>query len=293
MIDEILVRYFEGDASEDEIKKIENWRKLSPDNELEFQEFKQIWYATTDLRDIENLDIEGDLKIVKSRASKAVIPIRKLRFLRNIAAILLPLLVFGLGMYFYTANSEKESVYTLSDGTKVWLNGDSKLDFPKRFDGKIRKVVLTGEAFFEVAKNPNKPFVIETQSTNIEVLGTSFNVNSINQEISVVVATGKVKFYKRAQPEEMVLLTPGEKGVFKEGKLVELENEDYNYASWHTGIFKFEHTPIGEVVQILASYYGKIQLNEDVDPNCIFKGVFEKESKESIIETLELSCGLK
>ena len=293
MIDEILVRYFEGDASKDEIEKMKIWRAASPDNELEYQEFKQIWYATSDLNEIENLDIEGDLKLVKSRASKAVTPIRKLRFLRNIAAIMLPLLVFGMGMYFYMTNSETEGIYTLSDGTKVWLNGDSKLDFPKTFDGDVRKVVLSGEAFFDVAKNPNKPFIIETQSTNIEVLGTSFNVKDDENEISVVVSTGKVKFYERENPVEMVILTPGEKGVFKDDKISKLKNRNKNYASWHTGVFEFKNTPVKEVLQELSSYYGLIQLNKSINLDCLFKGVFEKESKESIIETLELSCGLK
>lgn len=293
MIDEILVRYFEGEASEDEIKTLNVWRQKSSDNELEFQDFKGIWNATSDLNELEHLDIEGDLQLVKSQVTKLETPIRKINFLRRIAAIMLPLFVFGLGIYFYTLDSNAQVIYTLSDGTKVWLNGDSTLDFPEKFDNDIRKVTLTGEAFFDVAKNPDKPFIIESGLTNVEVLGTSFNIKMIAHETSVIVATGKVKFYEKGIPEKMVILTPGEKGVYQSEGITKLENKNKNYASWHTGVFEFDGTPIKEVIQELSLFYGVIKLNEKIDPACLFDGILKQDSKKSIIETLELSCGVK
>ncbi len=294
MINKILVRYFEGDASEEEIITLEIWRNESPDNEREFQELKQVWDATLDLNNIKRLDVESDLKLVKQRAltNQVEPPVRKIYSFRKIAAILLPLFVFGLGAYFYLFNRpSKDGFYTLSDGTKVWVNGDAKLTFPNHFDGNTRTVQLSGEAFFEVAKNPNKPFIIQTESTQVEVLGTSFDVNENDVQTTVIVATGKVKFYNKNKPSDLVYLTPGEKGIFDGKHISEEDNQNINYAAWHTGHFEFVDKPIREVVSELSSYYGEIDISKKIDSNCLFKGTFDKEPVESIIETLELSCG--
>ncbi|MGY0036742.1 FecR family protein [Pedobacter sp. NJ-S-72] len=83
---------------------------------------------------------------------------------------------------------------TLSDGTRVWLNSASSLHFPFSFSGATREVYLTGEAFFKVAKNPDQPFIVHTNQTDVKVLGTEFNVNSYNSNITMTsLVEGSVK----------------------------------------------------------------------------------------------------
>src|SRR5687768_1041476 len=106
---------------------------------------------------------------------------------------------------------------SLPDGSKVWLNGDSKINYNGDFQGKTREVYLSGEAFFDVAKDKTKPFIIHTRTINLKVLGTAFNVRSYDneKETETALVHGSVEVTLRSRPDQKIFLKPGEKLLVK------------------------------------------------------------------------------
>jgi ferric-dicitrate binding protein FerR (iron transport regulator) len=160
--------------------------------------------------------------------------------------------------HYATKPGERAKV-TLSDGTQIWLNAGSFLKYPKEFKGYTREVYLTGEAFFDVAKDKKHPFIIHTDKMDTKVLGTSFNVQAYpdqtTQEVSVL--TGRVNV-KSTVTEENVYVTPGQKVVFKSknNKLQAFKDIPVNTISlWRKNIMVFEETPLPEVIATINRNY--------------------------------------
>lgn len=153
----------------------------------------------------------------------------------------------------------------LADGTKVWLNCDSELKYPVAFFGKTRKVVLTGEAFFEVAKN-GKPFIVETADMTLEVLGTRFNVSAYQNEMTVqtTLVNGSLRVGTKSagNTAQSVVLVPGKQASFDKGKgTLESREVDVNlYTSWIDGYFRFEAQPLETIMRNIARWYN-IEIN--------------------------------
>lgn len=293
----LMIKMLEGIASKAEISQFQKWLKLSTENEKEYKDFQKIWTAVPDAKLLDKLDVEADLAAIKGKTTTPKINnnrIISLNFFRRIAAVLLPLIIALTGLYFYFNQTDPKAPMVLNDGTKVWLYNDAKLDYPDLFDEEIRFVKLNGEAFFEVAENKNKPFVIEAGATKIKVLGTSFNVQSFSQETNVIVNTGKVSLYPKNDAQNAVELTKGEKGIYKKGTLTETMNADNNYRSWQNGIFEFDGTkPVNEVIEQLSKYYGPLNIDIEDNKDCLLEANFEKEALSTVIEVIKNSCGLE
>lgn len=194
---------------------------------------------------------------------------------------------------------------TLPDGTKVNLNSDSKLVFPESFAGDTREVVLEGEAFFEVKRNEEKPFLVRTGNLTTKVLGTSFNIKAYgdDKQIAVSVATGKVEVTEQrnasadngVEAVAKILLTPNEQVVYNEEdrSLTKKEVTAGSIAAWKDGVLFFERTPFGEVVQTLERWYGvNIELeNPDLD-NCLIRGKHEKQNLSTVLQALQFSMDI-
>ncbi|HBL33653.1 MAG TPA: hypothetical protein DDZ96_07530 [Porphyromonadaceae bacterium] len=163
---------------------------------------------------------------------------------------------------------------TLSDGTKIHLNSDSRLKYPTSFNEKERRVYLEGEAYFEVAKNVNKPFIVCSGLTEVEVVGTQFNVNSRNPEsIKTTLVLGSV--IVKSEKIEPVQLKPGFTAVLNpiEG-ILDVGNKDIRcYIGWKTGDYLFESTPLSDILNELAIWYDlTIDYQTNEADNEIFTG---------------------
>ena len=149
----------------------------------------------------------------------------------------------------------KDYHLTLSDGTQVWLNADSKLEFPKHFKGSQRKVKLQGEAYFEVAKDASKPFMVETEYFNTTVLGTTFNIKAYTpKDANIVLIEGSVRV---ASGKQSLTLVPGQQASLN-AKLSTLnvkEVDTYPYTQWREGFFYFEDQSLFEIMQELGRWY--------------------------------------
>ena len=143
-----------------------------------------------------------------------------------------------------------------SDGTKVWLNSDSKITYPLVFSGNARKVILTGEAYFEVAKDAKKPFTVQFMSSSVTVLGTSFNIRAYPEEkqSQATLAEGSVRIYS---PGSSMLLKPGEQAEVNalSGEMVKREVEVKSFTSWKDGRFVFEQQPLEDIMRTLERWY--------------------------------------
>jgi transmembrane sensor len=190
----------------------------------------------------------------------------------------------------------------LPDGTKVKLNHGSKLTYPEEFSGKIREVSLTGEAFFDVTPNPEKPFIIKTNDASIKVLGTSFNVYAYSESstVEVIVKTGKVELSKQDLTEkakvEKVLLLPGEKGTFnKLNKTVAKEATfNPNNLSWFTHEIEFKYTRLSDVFLTLKKAYNlQITIEEGVDLSQELNATFSQQQPDYIMEVIAMTQNLK
>lgn len=216
------------------------------------------------------------------------------------------MLIMGvvIGTYFYLTNKQvvnQETLFAdgtmqekivLSDSTIVWLNDDARLSYPAAFTGDHRQVELSGEAFFEVTKDPDKPFIVLTGNAEVKVLGTSFNVNTRDESTEVAVSTGRVQVTSKASGNHVVL-REGYSAKASEKDVVAYETSDPNYNAWRTGIFAFRETPLQSVLADLNSFYGnRIQLSPEYHHDCDLTASFNNAPLEDVLEVLTITCGV-
>ena len=144
----------------------------------------------------------------------------------------------------------------LADGSKVYLNSESKLRFPTRFEGKERRVYLEGEGYFEVVKDTAKPFIVEAKEVDVRVLGTSFNVSAYvsEQAVRTTLVDGKVRVGDRLTGKGEIIL-PGQQAEWEDGTFTTKEVDTSIYTAWINGKFYFEGATLEEIASQLERWY--------------------------------------
>lgn len=148
----------------------------------------------------------------------------------------------------------------LEDGSTVTINSHSQFNYPTAFNGDSREVNLTGEAFFEITKNPEKPFIVNTNNLQIKVLGTKFNVDDFgnsSQLMQVSVQEGKVEVKSKSNPNQVIILIKGESAVLDKlhGTFFKSTSSSFNNAGWKTKIFNFNNNNLNDVFNTLSKAY--------------------------------------
>ncbi|MGV8135148.1 MAG: FecR family protein [Mangrovibacterium sp.] len=228
--------------------------------------------------------------------------------LLRIAASLLLILSIGAGIYYSNARSEQtgttmvqvsgeqQPMVTLPDGTRVRLKKGSCLSYDANMDQQdTRQVTLHGEAFFEVAKKPEKPFIIDAGKAEVKVLGTKFNVRSSDVKNTIVVAVqeGKVSFTDKEQ-EQNIILTANEAGILEGGKLRRVDQPVQNYFSWFEHVLEFEKMPLPQVVEQLETIFdADIELADPELNDKYFTAYMRGASVDEVVTQLALSFELK
>ena len=191
------------------------------------------------------------------------------RFLLRIAATLM--IIIGLGATFIylhnsgyltkdvviSSNADQRNIeINLPDGSKAWLNRNSRLSYDPIAGKKTRNVNLRGEAFFEIVRDTSKPFIIDAGKAKVKVLGTSFDVisSNSNDEVEVFVKTGKVLVSDASGKRNMVL-EPGYIGTIDSGNSTKTLNEDKNYLSWNTDLLVYDGQKLGVVFSDLKKVH--------------------------------------
>lgn len=201
-------------------------------------------------------------------------PIRFPTWIRSVAASILILSMIAGIFYFNNKNhywaspiafrematgSSDIKVIILGDGTKITLNRKSRLKYPVSFGGRTREVFLSGEAFFEVTHNPKRPFKVHTDKLDIQVLGTSFNIQAsgVDKELSVSVASGKVGVTPTKAKIKTYMLVTGDQLSYNRstGKFSQSRVDVANIKAWQTGTFIFRNETLENITHQLERYY--------------------------------------
>lgn len=185
----------------------------------------------------------------------------------------------------------------LADGSRVYLNSESEIRFPTFFSGEERKVYLKGEAFFEVAPDAGKPFIVEAGGVDVRVLGTRFNVNAYASEraIRTTLVSGKVQVSDRRDRMSAVL-APGQQAVWEEGKISTREVDALAIAAWVDGKFYFEEgATLEEISEQLKRWYDiDFFFSSERVKHFVFAGVIKKEyTANEIFSIIEKTTRVK
>jgi len=303
----LIGKYLAKEAGAEEITTLEKWVAESDENKDTFKKYKQSWILSGINKKNKKIDVESEWvtlssKLFRNRIEPAPSPkVKELQpgipLIFKIAAAVVVLFTVSFFLYnsflkpgtvemMATTTIETE---TLSDGTTITLNRNSTFKYPKKFKKDVRKVELTGDAYFEVEHNKNQPFIIESQNIEIEVLGTSFYVDSHedNSTVEVVVNSGGVAL--RSDKENQIILKAGDKGIFnkKTGKLFMEKNTDVNYNSWNTKLLVFDDTKLAEVVDKLNEVYDtNIEITNPEIDNYRITVTFDNMTIEAVINIL-------
>lgn len=311
----LLQKKLSGSLTLGEQSELDSWLALSTDNQLVARQVERAWEASGGFSQEVGLDADADFERLERRiaaaeattGAKVVSMQPRRKWLAIAAAVLLLIAVPILLRKFLSDAGQVETVVSndsptpqpvaLADGSKVWLNSRSSLRHFTSNDGKERRVELKGEAFFEVAKNPEKPFVVQTDLGEVTVLGTSFNVRSQpgSATLEVNVSTGKVRLQPTNASETLVLVA-NETGIFDQSKnsLVKTGGMANNAAAWHTGKLVFENAPLEEALRQLSALYG-VRLTADNEEvrRCMVNVTFDQMPLKTALETLRTLVGAK
>lgn len=188
-----------------------------------------------------------------------------------------------------------QSKLTLADNTVVWLNAGSRLVYPTAFKGKTREVLLFGEAYFEVAKNPEKPFIVKTSDAQIKVLGTQFNVSAYAEDkvIQTVLKEGSVEFISNDAGffDEPIVMKPNQMVSFvKTNKETSVSSVDANYYTlWTKGLLSFDEVDFDKILKKVERYYNiSVDFSETSLRTMRISGKLDlKGTREEVLEYLE------
>jgi len=304
----LISKYLSGEADHAELSELREWVALSDENRNLFSQTRKAWALAESTHVETNTDLNAEWSAMKSRIAADEGPkIRKIStppektFLR-VAAIALVLIIPSVLYFLFFMNPKTDMLVadsrqvesTLPDGTQVTLNTGSSLQYPRNFSGDERKVALKGEAYFDVAHNREKPFVIDAEDMQIRVLGTTFYVNTISEDNSmeVVLLSGSVKL---TYAGEEMLLKPGEKAlVLKDvNKIVRQSSDDPNLLAWKTRVLRFNDTPLKDIVTLLSKVYQHdIRIMNPEIEDCRITATFEKQSLEAVLLVLQSTLNI-
>ncbi len=185
---------------------------------------------------------------------------------------------------------------TLPDGTQVWLNAESSLKYPVFFEGDRRQVELTGEGYFDVAKNTRNgksvPFIVQTRNQKLEVLGTIFNIDSYDDRIKTTLVEGKVRLGLLDNQEKTTILRPNEQSIFNEEKqMFYVQEVNPLYATaWKNGNFSFHRATIREVMASISRWYDVDIVYKGAFANDYFTGTISRfEQIDKLLKSIELT----
>lgn len=255
---ELLKRFFEGRATTDEEMRVREWMDASEENRRAYFRERKMYDMTLLLTD------EAEIKSAPQPTKKNVRFFIKFTEIAAVAVITLVVTLFYKNReeqnYWLTAQkisapAGQRVQLELSDGTQVWLNARTKIEYPAAFVGKDRRVKLDGEAYFQVAKNASKPFIVQTSKGDVEVLGTKFNVESYSDDNTFTTALmeGAVKVTAGGY---QCNLKPNQMAYLKDGKIRVAPIEDYNPYRWREGIISFKNETFPDIIHKFEKYYG-------------------------------------
>lgn len=323
-IDILIFKYLSDEANLEEIDLLRAWLDSDPENRRVFKLISSYWESsrfelssnsTNEAYDIlkKRKGLKQDLAAHQQSIHHHHTSDNHWKRVLQFAAVIALILSVGLLLYYNIEETKlttettiativkqnprgQKSKITLPDGSTVWLNAHSSIQYPEKFEGKLREVNLIGEAFFEIVHNEHKPFIVETKDMNISVLGTSFNVNAYPENASAKIAlvSGKVKVnnFKNADAPNEVILEPGESIQYNaDNGAVTKSLFDVDYATgWKEGMFVLKNDSFQSFITKLENWYGvSVSIEGHPSESFIVTGKFQNENMENVLRALQFS----
>jgi ferric-dicitrate binding protein FerR (iron transport regulator) len=311
----LVTRKLAGGATPEEMEALEELLRQHPDLKDRYLHLEHYYKDTTHIA-AENTELALQKTWSKIRSEKqepaTVKPLFKRTYI--VAASVAATLLLGAAVFFF--NKERNpsaakpmqwvkrqngkatrSYVELADGSKIWLNASSKLTYPERFDNKSRTVFLEGEAFFDIAANPKRPFIIQLKKGTIKVLGTSFNIKAYeNEPVQTAVVTGKVAFIPRYEEakkiSDTILITPEVKVIYaaNSGTLIKANTIDGEDKAWTEGRLIFRNATLEEIgASLERNFNKKVEFEASAPKQYRLTGAFHNNSLEDIMYYLSKS----
>jgi transmembrane sensor len=313
---ELIARYLAGEAEGDDLVFLSEWLKADPEHRRIFEEYRRTWMSAEQVRLESAIDLDREWEEMEKKlapglpATEEGEEVKVIRFgytrVLRIAALFILLAVPAWFLYRYFAKPEQKIFHanstiaenTLPDGSVVTLNTGSVIEYPARFTGKHRNVRLTGEAFFEVRHEPSRPFIVSGDRYNVEVIGTSFYVNTLfgSGTMEVIVKTGRVAVFNPETPDRKVMLSPGEQAeiTLATGEIVTSRIPNENYLAWKTGKLVFTATPLYRIVEMLnKAYHADIRITDSRIADCLVTASFDNQPLESVLKVLQATLHIR
>lgn len=305
----IVEKYIRGSISEEEYNELQQQIQNDSDSSVGDM-LNECWQKDLNIHVMPRAAKERTRRQINEKIKKDMRRVWFKQASTIAASILIPILIIST-VYFYkemdhykqipnivSVNKGQRAGITLPDGTIVHLNSESKLTYTPDFNGKLREVVLEGEAFFEVTPNKEKPFIVKTSVFDVEVLGTSFNVSVYNDEniVETALMEGKVKLTMQGCPSKPVYLTPSQKFIYsrsdRQGTISIMEGD--TELAWKQGILAFSAEPLEEVFRKIERWYG-VTMHYDKESlvNDNFTGQFKMISIQEMMNILRMHYNLK
>ncbi len=277
---ETLYRFFEGKATCDEERRIRNWMEQSKDHVINFMKTR---------KEYDSLLLAGPTPCatpnhISRKRGASPFP----RWIACISAAIVMALMIG-GLYLLTRKSIIEQYNTvivppgqrinliLSDNTNLWLNANTTFRYPSEFSKESRSVFLDGEAYFEVSKNGNNPFIVKTRQGDIHVTGTTLNVEVYSRYNNFITSLfeGSVDIYKGEK--KLVSLQPNEKSTLKNDQLLISKITNQDEYLWRDGLIAFKDKELKDILQTLEMYFDvTIKIHNKNLPQRTYTGKFRQ-----------------
>ncbi|MFK7932703.1 MAG: FecR family protein [Saprospiraceae bacterium] len=309
----IIYKSLKGEATAAEKLRLKKWESSATDNRQLAEQIRLGWQESEPMELPVELDLDADFAKIQSRTRPTAKVVQmesksaRRQWLGWVAAAVALLITGGLWYQnatlatewvTLTAEQEVEQI-ELADGTKVWLNQNSELRYPTTFSTKNRPVELTGEAYFAVAKDAQRPFSVQLKNTTVTVLGTEFNIKQAVDfaTTEVAVKEGKVRVVAN-QSEEKVILKANEKTLFEAAtnalSPAQIDN-NLNQLAWQRQRLQFKNTPLSEVLNAVADYYAiLIDLQNENLISCSLSGTYQvKNGATEVLENIAANFNLQ
>jgi transmembrane sensor len=304
-----ITKYLQGETSEGEVNEIYQWIDSDPENRKEFIEYKKVWALTA--QGDENETHHWKMMAPRFRQKQTNLYLQITRY----AAMFLLLIGSGIAIqYAGFGVGKNQLVYQksttiaaplgqmtnveLPDGTMVMLNSGSSLTYNGNYALGQRLVTLNGEAYFDVARDPKHPFIVQTSLLNFKVHGTSFNIEAYPGEknISTTLVDGSLSIMDKSE-KEILLLSPGQNAFFdaNTSKMTLNKVNTELYTSWKVGLITFRNEKLKDIARKIERWYNvKIVINNGrVGEQAYFGTIMKNKPVDQILEVLKLTSSLK
>lgn len=322
-IERLIHAQLRGDIEVWDLNELLQWINQSPENKKQYELIKEYWQhsmwqptvSSTALDEAYKRVLGRDFSDQKQVNNQVFLSTKKkplARWWSVAAAVVAVLLLSGLVLNRIVPFNQllstpdngfkplvvkknpltQKSNFRLPDGSEVWLNAGSELSYEQNFEGETRHVHLSGEGFFSVKKDVNKPFIVETDDFTVTALGTAFNIRSYDEEDNRAVAllTGKVEVESINKGDEQVVLDPGQGVVFnaKDEEFSEYFFHAEEVTGWKNGMLVFSADDLKTVVSKIKNWYGVEVTVEGTPPaDFIVSGRFHNEYLSNVLRNLQ------